>query len=151
MKLYAAYACGLNSDHMRHHCPTAHATAKSWLFDHRLVFKGRRDAAHATVVPEKGREVPVVVWEISAQDEAVLDGYHSVHAGYYTKEYVPLEVSGEIREVLIYVMHPCDYGLPTKPYLDTVTKGYLEWNFPMTTLDEAVAHSYNESIVYLDS
>lgn len=150
-KLYAAYASGLNSKQMALRCQTAKATAKSWLFDHRLVFKGRHDGAHATVEPEEGQAVPVLVWEISDQDEAALDGYHCVSEGYYTKEYVPLEVAGEIREVLIYTMRPCDYGLPTKKYLDTVTRGYLEWNFPMTTLEEAVAHSYNGSIVYLNS
>lgn len=147
-KLYAAYGCCLNSEHMKHLCPTAKATSKSWLFDHRLVFKGHRNLAHATVIPEKDQVVPVVVWEISDQDEAALDSYHCVYAGYYVKEHIHLEVAGEIREVLIYIMRPCDYGLPSKTYLDTVTRGYLEYNLPSTTLEEAVAHSYNESIIY---
>lgn len=147
-KLYCAYGSNLNIQQMQFRCPTAKPIAKSWLFDHRLVFKGRPKGAHATVIPEEGQVVPVVIWEISSQDEAALDRYEGVSAGYYTKEYMTLEVAGEMQEVLIYIMRPCDYGIPTKDYLDIITRGYLDFNLPTTTLEEALAHSYKGAIVY---
>lgn len=147
-QLYCAYGSNLNIQQMAYRCPTAKPIAKSWLHDYRLVFKGRRRNAHATVIPEEGQAVPVVIWEISARDEAALDRYEGVSSGYYTKEYMTLEVDGEMQEVLIYIMTPCDFGTPTKQYLDIITRGYLDFNLPTTTLEEAVAHSYKGAIVY---
>lgn len=147
-RLYAAYASDLNIEQMQHKCPTAQPFAKSWLFDHRLTFKGSPRRAHATVVPAQGQAVPVVVWEISAQDEATLDRYEGVSQGYYTKKRMPLEVAGEMQDVLIYVMRPCAYNLPSKQYLDVVTRGYIDFNLPTTTLEEALAYSYEGTIVY---
>lgn len=147
-KLYAAYAIDLNIAFMQQHCPTAKPIAKSWVFDYRLAFKGRPRAAHATLVPEEGQVVPVVIWEIDEQAEASLDDMAVVKAGYYTKEHMTLEVAGEMQEVLIYILRPCDYGIPSKNYLDTVTRGYLDFNLPVTTLEDAMAHSYVNSIEY---
>lgn len=147
-KLYAAYAIDLNIELMHQNCPTAKPIAKSWLFDYRLAFKGRSHNAHATVVPEEGQAVPVVIWEIDEQAESALDGLAFVNSEYYAKEYMTLEVAGEMQEVLIYILRPCDYGIPSKNYLDIVTRGYLDFNLPITTLEDAVAHSYVNSIEY---
>lgn len=147
-QLYAAYGANLNLMQMGVCCPTAKAIAKSWIFEHKLVFKGSPRGAHATIVPEKDKAVPVVIWEISEQDEATLDRHMGVNAGYYTKAHVTLEVDGEMQEVLIYIMSPCDYGMPTKKYLDIVTRGYLDFNLPTTVLEEALAISYESTIVY---
>lgn len=147
-KLYAAYAGDLCLSQMAHHCPTAQPTAKSWLHDYKLVFKGAPKSAHATVIPEEGKAVPVVIWEISDQDEAALDKSNFVESGYYTKEHMTLEVAGEMREVLIYIMRPCDYGIPSRQYLDILTRGYLDFNFPATVLEEALTDSYEGTIRY---
>lgn len=147
-QLYAAYGSNLNIQQMKYRCPTAKPIAKSWLFDHRLVFKGRLHGAHATVIPEEGQAVPLVIWEVNERDEAALDRYEGVAGGYYTKEYVEVEVAGEMRKVLIYIMRPCDYGLPTRQYLDIVTRGYVDFNLPTTTLEDAVGYSYDNAYVY---
>lgn len=147
-RLYAAYANDLSIQQMQHKCPTAKPMAKSWLFDHRLTFKGSPRRAHATVVPAKGQAVPVVIWEISAQDEATLDQYEGVSQGYHTKKHMTLEVDGEMQDVLMYVMRACDFNLPSKKYLDIVTRGYIDFNLPTTTLEEALAYAYEGTIVY---
>lgn len=149
--LYAAYAGDLCLSQMTYYCPTAQPIAKSWLHDFKLVFKGSPKHAHATVIPAEGKAVPVIIWEISDQDEAALDKSNFVEYGYYTKEHMTLEVAGEMREVLIYIMRPYDYGMPSKSYLDLLTRGYLDFNFPTTVLEEALADSYEGTIRYEQS
>lgn len=147
-RLIACYASCLSLGQMKHKCPTAQPIAKSWVFDHKLVFAGSPGNAHATLVPEKGKDVPVVIWEVSAEDEVAMDRYHGVQSGYYNKEHMTLEVAGEMADVIIYIMRRCDIGMPSKQYLDIVTKGYLDFNLPMTVLEEALALSYESTIVY---
>ena len=147
-RLYAAYASDLNIEQMQHKCPTAKPIAKSWLFDHRLTFQGSPRRAHATVLPALGQAVPVVIWEISAQDEAALDRYEGVSQGYYTKKNMTLEVDGEMQDVLMYIMRPCDFNLPSRQYLDIVTRGYIDFNLPTTTLEEGLAYAYEGTIVF---
>lgn len=140
-KLYISYGSNLNKAQMRFRCPNAKVVAKSWLHDYRLTFQGSRYNAHANVIPEKGQAVPVAIWEIGPRDEANLDRYEGVAGGYYTKKYITLEVAGEMREALIYIMTPNDYGIPADSYLDTIAQGYKDFNFPALTLNEAVIHA----------
>jgi gamma-glutamylcyclotransferase (GGCT)/AIG2-like uncharacterized protein YtfP len=146
--LYAAYAGDLCLSQMEHNCPTAQPIAKSWLHDYKLVFQGSPKSAHATVIPADGKAVPVVIWEISEQDEAALDKSNFVQTGYYTKERMTLEVAGEMQEAMIYIMRPSDYGMPSKAYLDLLTRGYLDFNFPTTVLEEALSDSYEGTVRY---
>lgn len=152
--LFADYGTVLSMKRMELLCPTAKPIAKGWLFDHRLVFKGSKEHGHghATIVPASGeldKAVPIVVWELTKEAEDTMDKQHSVSTGYYKKTYTVLEVAGEDKSVLLYVLRDdCDYAVPSKPHLDTITKGYLDFNFPMTTLEEAVAYTYENTITY---
>lgn len=137
-RLYIAYGSYLASQQMNHKCPTAKPIAKGWIFDHRLVFQGNLHGAHANVIPEKGQDVPVVIWEITAADERALDDYLG---GSYMKETMEIEVAGEMKEALIYVMPPRPYGIPADSYLASIVWGYNEFNFPIDILNEAVLHS----------
>lgn len=144
-KLYISYGSNLDKGQMRFRCPTAKAIAKSWLHDYRLVFQGHPYGAHANVIPAKGYEVPVAIWEITEADEWALDRYEGVSGGYYTKEIMEVEVDGEMREALIYIMTPNPYGIPTRGYLDTIARGYEDFNFPTFILREAMEHSASET------
>lgn len=144
-RLYIAYGSNLNRQQMAYRCPTAKPIAKSWLHDHRLVFQGQPYNAHANVIPEKGQEVPVVIWTISARDEAALDRYEGVAGGYYTKEYMEVEVNGEMKEALIYIMTPHDFETPADHYLGVIAKGYKDFNFPILTLNNALKHAYDNA------
>lgn len=142
-RLYIAYGSNLDKEQMAYRCPTAKPIAKSWLHDYRLVFQGSHSGAHANVIPEEGQEVPVAIWEISARDEAMLDRYEGVAGGYYTKETMTVEVAGEMKEALIYIMTPHDYGLPSDYYLGIIEQGYKDFRFPVRILNEALIHAYN--------
>ena len=77
-----------------------------------------------------------------------MDQYHGVQSGYYDKVHMTLEVAGEMADVITYIMRRCDIGMPSKQYLDIMTRGYLDFNLPITVLEEALALSYENTIVY---
>lgn len=151
-RLNIAYGSNLNTEQMAWRCPGAKVVAKGWLHDYRLVFQGRPDNAHANVIPAKGYDVPVLIWEISRYDEMALDRYEGVRGGYYTKEYVTIEVDGKPEEALIYIMSPNPYGIPSDGYLETIAEGYKEFNFDIRILNEAVqdAHNKTQRLSYAD-
>lgn len=144
-RLYIGYGSNLDMEQMAFRCPGARPLAKSWLHDYRLVFQGQPYNAHANVIPEEGHDVPVAIWEITAQDEARLDIYEGVRGGYYTKEYMQVEVDGKMREGLIYIMTPHDFGIPSDGYLDTIARGYDDFNFDIRVLNQALLHAYGHT------
>ena len=141
-QLYIAYGSNLDHNQMAYRCPTAQPMGVATLKDYRLVFQGNPYGAHANVIPEKGQEVPVAIWEIGPRDEEALDRYEGVAGGYYTKEYMTIEIAtGEKREALIYIMTPHDFGIPRDSYLETIAQGYLDFDLPINALNEAVKHA----------
>lgn len=146
--LYAAYGSNLSKTQMSYRCPDARVICKSWLHDYRLVFKGRLRTAQATVIPEPGQAVPLVIWEISDQDEAALDFCEGVARGCYKKEYMEVEVDGEMKSAMIYVMNAQYFGNPTHMYFNTILRGYADFNLPTDTLNEALQYSYRNAYNY---
>ena len=142
---YIAYGSNLDLAQMKFRCPTAKPIAKGLLPDHRLVFQGTPRGAHANVIPEKGQKVPIAIWEIGPRDEAALDIYEGVRGGYYTKEYMTVEVNGEQQEALIYIMTPHDFGIPADHYLGIIAQGYRDFNLPVSYLNEAVKHAHKHA------
>lgn len=143
--LYIAYGSNLDTEQMAFRCPGAKVVAKSWLHDYRLVFQGMPYNAHANVIPEEGQDVPVTIWEITPQDEAMLDRYEGVRGGYYTKEYFRVEVNGRMRKALIYIMAPRNFGIPADGYLATIARGYQDFNFDIRVLNQALLHAYGHT------
>ena len=87
----------------------------------------------------KGREVPVVLWEINDKHEKSLDRYEG-YPVYYIKEnlVVQTEHHGEV-EAMVYIMAD-GYNLekPTNSYLETCTEGYDNFNFDKRFLNDAL-------------
>lgn len=148
-KLYIAYGSNLDQRQMQWRCPDAKVVAKSWIHDHRLVFQGRDYGAHANVIPENGKDVPVIIWAISKMDEMALDRYEGVRGGYYTKETMEIEVAGKMQKALIYIMGPAYSaytGIPTDDYLEGIAMGYGDFNLDIRVLNEAVHHAYTHTM-----
>lgn len=144
--LYVAYGTELNRARMLYRCPTAKPIAKSWLFDHKLAFRGKSYGARATVIPAKGYDVPVVVWEISKEDEANLDRYKGVANGIHRKRLISVEVGGEMKEALIHIKTSDVCGCPTAEYLQAIRDGYGHFNLDLNILLDAVIRANQESI-----
>ena len=91
-RYYIAYGSNLNVQQMRWRCPGARIIGTSELQDYRLLFKGSKTGSYLTVEPEKGCTVPVVVWEVTDQDELALDS---------------IGVSPEEQDSIIQTIHRC--------------------------------------------
>lgn len=148
LKLYIIYGRHLSKTHMQRCCPTANPIAVATLKDYQLVFQSREygPGAIANVIPSKGQEVPVVIWELSEQDERHMDIDQGTGKGLLTKELVDIEVNGKTLQALIYVMDPGPYGVPTDRYLRAMVEGYRDFELPVKALNDAISHAYENTI-----
>lgn len=74
-KLYIAYGSNLNTEQMARRCPTAHIYGSGYLNNWKLIYRGSKTGAYASIQRKKGCRVPIVVWEIEKEDERNLDIY----------------------------------------------------------------------------
>ena len=145
-KYYLAYGSNLNIMQMRYRCPTAEIAGIATLEDYRLLFRGSQTGAYLTVEPCKGSTVPVGVWEITRADEWSLDRYEGYPSFYY-KSTIPVTLHSEALdlddreiEALIYIMHEArPLGIPSQDYLTVCGRGYLDWGFDFTPLEDALS------------
>lgn len=149
-QLYVAYGINLSTLRMRSLSPTAKPIAKSWLHDYQLTFRGLPYGAQATIVPAPGYSVPVAVWEITEDDENRMDFWERIDGGNYEKQHIVVEVDGEMKEALIYIMTPKDtevYGIPSNSHMELIFDGYKDFNFDTEILIEAIVRAHQESIL----
>ena len=86
-RYYIAYGSNLSVEQMRHRTPKAKIVGTAVLRGWRLLFK-----SYATIEMKEGREVPVLVWEITDSDEASLDRFEGYPTFYYKRE-LPVRVT----------------------------------------------------------
>ena len=89
-RIYLAYGSNINLEQMARRCPTAKVLESKMLQGHELEFRGV-----ATIVPKKGAEVPVLIWEIGERDEIALDRYEGFPS-LYRKEIFEMKVGGNM-------------------------------------------------------
>ena len=145
-KLYIAYGSNLNLKQMEFRCRTVKVYGKGVLKGYRLLFKGSKNNAYLTIEAKTGKEVPVVIWEIKADDEKELDRYEGYPSFYY-KENIPVELeTGETATAMVYIMTKkikdrIELNLPSQSYLEAVKAGYEDFGFNLKHLDEALKAS----------
>jgi len=140
-KLYIAYGSNLNLTQMADRCPTARVIGSGEMKDWRLLFRGSRAGAVATVEPEKGSSVPVLVWEITSADEAALDRYEG-WPFLYRKETVRVKINGRTIKAMVYIMNEGrPLGQPGCYYYSVILEGYKEAGFDMDILRRAATES----------
>ena len=146
-KLYVAYGSNLHIGQMAHRCPTAKAVGVSWLNGLRLLFRGGRGGAVATVEPYEGGRVPVLAWEITSTDEAALDRYEGFPY-FYRKENIKIELNGKHRTAMVYIMNTEGRGGEYRPlnqpcvgYYTTILEGYKATGFDVGILRQATEDS----------
>lgn len=153
-KLYLAYGSNMSVEQMEYRCPEARIVGVAEIQDYRLMYKGSQTGAYATIEPEKGQKVPVLVWEISRRDEASLDRYEGFPTFYYKKE---LEVEINLisskqppisygrHKAMVYIMDERrEHGLPSPRYENILREGYKEFGFDKGILDEAFAYTVQQ-------
>ena len=149
-KLYMAYGSNLSVEQMAYRCPDAKIVGFASIENYRLMYKGSKTGAYATIEPEEGKHVPVLVWEISKQDEARLDRYEGYPSFYYKKNievdiYPANEEEGRDRErhtAMVYIMDERrEHGMPSAYYEEILREGYRRFEFDEAILDEALQYT----------
>lgn len=131
--LYCAYGSNMSINQMAWRCPNAVVVGTGYIPNYLLMFRGKHDSAYATVQPDytsergKGKGVPVVIWEISKEDEEVLDLYEG-YPNVYLKGKIKVDMNdGKNVEAMFYIMkNGQDVGMPTGSYFNTVLEGYQD-------------------------
>ena len=109
-RYYIAYGSNLNVYQMRYRCPNARIIGTAVMPNYELLFKGSKTGSYLTIEPKEGSNVPVAVWETTAEDEFALDRYEGYPTFYYKKELMlPIKgiKTGKVRnrKVYVYMMH----------------------------------------------
>lgn len=140
-KLYIAYGSNLNIAQMADRCPSARVIGSSEMKGWRLLFRGSRTGAVATVEPNKGSSVPVLVWEITPADEAALDRYEG-WPFLYRKETVKVKINSKNVKAMVYIMNEGrPLGQPSCYYYSVILEGYKAAGFDMDILRRAATES----------
>ena len=149
MKKYIAYGSNLNIGQMKKRCPNSKVYDTAVLKGYRLEFRGKTSGGHLTIAKAKDgdtiQEIPVVIWNISRQDEKSLDRYEG-YPKYYIKENIKVEADafGET-EGMAYVMEDgFDINCPLGNYVETCKVGYEQFDFDIFPLYTALADAVRE-------
>ena len=134
-RLYLAYGSNINLEQMARRCPNSKVIGTAMIPDYELEFRGV-----ATIVPKKGAEVPVLMWEIDQQDEINLNHYEGFPR-LYRKEIFEMEVNGKIREGMAYLMNYRGIAPPTAQYYNGIKKGYEDNGMDTKYLHDALVRS----------
>lgn len=151
-RYYIAYGSNLNVEQMKYRCPDAKIMGTATLDGWTLLFKGSKTGSYLTVEPKEGSSVPVAVWEVSEKDELHLDRYEGYPNFYYKKE-LDLSFTGirsgkvRNRRAFVYIMHEDrPLGQPSDYYFKVCARGYLDFNFDVNRLIQAVYDSQEDTI-----
>lgn len=147
MKLYVAYGSNLNLEQMAYRCPDAQVVGRGMIYDYALKYRGSKTGAYATVIREKGEKVPVLVWNISKDDEKQLDIYEGFPTFYYKKRMrVHLENGKRVYAMAYIMFDKAQPGFPSEYYIQTILKGYRENKLDVNIFYNSLEKSLREVI-----
>ncbi len=143
-----AYGSNLCEARMKSRCPGAEVFGISTLHGYRMLFKQSMTGAYATIEQDANCEVPVLIYRMTASDEARLDRYEG-YPKYYRKQEFLLPIrktDGKRRRnrqyCIAYIMREHHtLGEPTADYFDLLNGGYRRWGFDSQILFKAVKDS----------
>lgn len=140
-KLYIAYGSNMDESQMAFRCPMAKLRGVSEVEGYRLIFKGSKSGAYATIEKAKGQKVPVVLWEIEPTDEHNLDRYEGFPSFYY-KEWMDITLNGEKVQGMVYMMdQDRQLDQPSYHYYKTLEDAYERFDFDKAILEKALEDS----------
>jgi len=149
--VYLAYGSNLDLDQMAYRCPGAVPLGTAWVDGYRLMHKGSKTGAYATIEPDEKCKVPVLVWSISKADERALDRYEGTPTFYYKTtlpiiDFCPLDSTNSPlkppQNGMVYIMHEYRHlGMPSSWYIDILYGGYLRFDFPVEILTDSLNYT----------
>jgi gamma-glutamylcyclotransferase (GGCT)/AIG2-like uncharacterized protein YtfP len=134
-----AFGSNLDRAQMRARCPSAAAIARATLPHHGLLFAGfssRWGGAVASVVRDRRRSVPGVLYVVSREDLVRLDRFEGVPYCYDRVTRVVVDEDDRRRRVQLYALCPgwAEPGLPSASYLGVILKAYRRLGFDRRAL-----------------
>ena len=143
-RLYIAYGSNINLEQMAYRCPNSKIVSKEMLKGYELEFRGV-----ATIVPNDKSEVPILIWEIDERDEHSLDRYEGF-PNLYRKELFEVEIDGEKKECMAYLMNKGHISPPTSYYYNVINQGYeangMDTSYLRAALERSVCEQYFDEI-----
>ncbi len=146
--LYVAYGSNINKSQMQYRIPGAKPYGKGVVYNWQLAFHGNDGNAYATILQSPGKSVPVVIWEMSDKDEAIMDRYEGYPKSYYKKK-IPVHVDNKKLEGTVYIMDDArKVARPSRKYVNTIRQGYESFGLDVAYLTAALERNSQE--YYLD-
>lgn len=143
-QLYIAYGSNINLEQMAYRCPHSKVVGTAEIKDYELEFRGV-----ATIVPNKGARVPVLIWELDERDLPTLNKYEG-YPSFYRQEKMAFEMDGKTYEGMAYLMNRGTISPPSQLYYNTILQGYrengLDESYLITALENSlfIEHSVND-------
>lgn len=144
MKYYLAYGSNLDTTSFYKRCPNAKLVTTATMQGYKLSFKRLNELSNTylTIEKDESSEIPIAIYKISTEDEKALDYYESIHTNLYYKVETELLLHNQRVLTLTYIMNDSSiYGLPSDDYYKLVRKGYMEHDFDIKYLEEALQRS----------
>lgn len=144
-QLYIAYGSNINLEQMKYRCPHSKVVGTSEIKDYELEFRGV-----ATIVPQKGATVPVLIWELDERDLPALNRYEG-YPRLYRREEMTFELNGKTYTGMAYLMNYGELAPPSRQYYNTILQGYrkngLDEKYLQTALENSlyIEHSVSDS------
>jgi hypothetical protein len=127
--LVFAYGSNLSHDRLAGRGVRPRPVARARLHGWESFFNER---GKANVRPSIGGWVDGAVWQVTADELAVLDGFEGVQHGTYTQQTVEVQwlqkAPSDRRRVQVYVGRHVGAGVPDAAYLDVIRTGLAEWD-----------------------
>lgn len=134
---YCAFGSNLNHRQMAWRCPSARVLLPGTLFDFRLLFRRVAD-----VVFTPGEQLPVGLYRVTAECVKELDRYEGFPRTYQRRFVLVHTDAGPVWS-FIYTMRERPIEPPSDQYLDTIRRGYADFDLAPAALNRAVTHAKN--------
>ncbi|MEW5853134.1 MAG: gamma-glutamylcyclotransferase family protein [Myxococcota bacterium] len=137
---YFAYGSNLDEAQMRRRCPSSRVGPRGVLREYALAFGGFSRSwggATATVVPRAGAHVPGVLYDVTAEDLQLLDGFEG-HPHEYERVVTTVDVGEARTEAWVYILPLTgEPRAPARRYLEVIERSYTRWGFDVEMLRAA--------------
>lgn len=128
MSAYFAYGANMDPVHMTEYCPGAKPLGLAVLAEHEFLIAAE---GYGNAAPAPGKELPGVLWDLSSDDEAALDGFEGVPQGLYRKEWALVRrADGVTVSAMFYLPSDPAPGVPVPGYLERIIEVAEELRFP---------------------
>lgn len=120
MPLYAAYGSNMDPAQMNGRAPHSPMAGTGWLVGWRLTFGGEDlnwEGALATVVEDADSQVFVVLYDVTHEDEKLLDRWEGGELGMHRKLRLRIHTLEGSALAWLYVLDAYEGGLPSARYL----------------------------------